>query len=317
VCACVSTHTHTHTHTHARTHRVCARAGLRTVCRLGACAVRSRLGSLLTGCRWVQVQGAAGTAGDADDHDAVSFTPASKTGKPAPVADMAVDKEEEEVLEFGSDEEDDDDEPASRAEPVVDPGTQQRHRREAAELVRLVKDLPLLSAAEREARFHEVERMMKDLVEGYGEAFTYFSVPADHWPTLDAREDAGEEIFAVSGSFESDISEMYGNIRETNADGTRKSPVWELFDTCATLKVAEKVVLMNASPSSDEHDNGKLAWAKFSAADFGRIARMQLTLLQVRAVAASQRGEFERTDRRGNARAAAGCDPPRLVRREG
>ncbi len=110
---------------------------------------------------------------------------------------------------------------------------------------------------------------------------------------------------------------MYGNIRATNADGTRKSPVWSFFDTCTTPEVAEKVVLMNANPSSDEHDNGKLAWAKFSPADFERIARMQLTLLKVRAGAASQRGEFERTDRRVNARAAAGCDPPRLVRREG
>jgi hypothetical protein len=137
------------------------------------------------------------------------------------------DDGEEEVDEFGPDEDEDGDNELPTTAGSTSLAEAEQIRRETAELARLAQDLALLTAAEREARFREVEQMMERIVTGRGEPFTRISVPEDHWRNLAALEAAGEEICAVAGSFESEISLLFGNLRKLNALCNPQSPVWE------------------------------------------------------------------------------------------
>ena len=228
----------------------------------------------LTACRWVQVQGGTGAGNTTDfafEHD----------------------DGEEEFDEFGPEEDEDGDNELPTPAGSTSLAEAEQIRRETAELARLAQDLALLTAAEREARFREVEQMMERIVTGRGEPFTHISVPEDHWRNLAALEAAGEEICAVAGSFESLVSLLFGNLRKLNALGNPQSPVWEFLMNGVTRAVFERLVLLNGCPSAYDHDGGWAAWKRFSDADFERFARMQALLLKVRAVA-DKRGEFER-----------------------
>jgi hypothetical protein len=195
------------------------------------------------------------------------------------------------VDEYGDEDEDEQDAPSNPSSVEATPNLDKQPglAAEDAKLEGYVQGLEVLSGAERKARFDAVVAEMETIVTGYGEAFTSFSVPADHWANLRAKEEAGTPIIAVSGSFESKISKMGGDIRAKNPDGTLKSPVWAFAEAAITPTAFAKLILMNANPASDDHDNGKAAWTKFSPADFARIARLQAVALTVRAVAASRR----------------------------
>ena len=202
-----------------------------------------------------------------------------------------LEAEDDPVNEFEAEDEDEQDAPSNpssvEATPILDkqPGL----AAEDTELAGYLQGLEDLSGAERKDRFDAVEAKLRTLVTGYGEEFTSFSVPADHWANLRAKEEAGTPIIVLSGSFLSKISKMGENIRATNPDGTLKSPVWAFAEAAITPPAFAQLILMNANPASDDHDNGKAAWTKFSPADFARIARLQAVALTVRAVAASRR----------------------------
>ena len=218
--------------------------------------------------------------------------------------------------EFVDDEDEDENKP-SPFEPDLSLDEQQQLAAEAAELSRLRQDLQSLSGAEREARFRKVEEMMKDIiVTKYRERFTRISVPKDHWSRLCKLLEAGVPIYVLVGSFETLASEMEGEITAENPDGTLKSPVWNYAKDLITEPVFDALILMNAMPIPDHHDAGVKAWSKLSPTDLARIAHMQAVALQVRAVAAAQRGEFERPSVLACTFAAGWCDPPRLFRRQ-
>ena len=230
-----------------------------------------------------------------------------------------LEAEDDPVNEFEDEDEDEQDAPSNpssvEATPILD--KQPELAAEDAQLKGYLQGLEVLSGAERKDRFDAVEAKLRTLVTGYGEHFTSFSVPADHWANLRAKEEAGTPIIVLSGSFLSRISKMGEHIRATNPDGTLKSPVWAFAKAAITEPAFDELILMNANPASDDHDNGKAAWTKFSPADFARIARWQAVALKVRAVAASRRASPSGRVSWDRSFAAAGGDPPRLVRRQG